>query len=337
MSFYGRAWIVFSVFAASAPRAVAADADDAKTADAPERVESEISIHVPDRDVERVWQYLTSLYGSKQAWPAGLDASAYTTRVSDERFVDRYFDTPELSVLAQQSGVRHRLRDIPGAPDDPKDDRQLLQVKVTSAGDTITRGEYKFPIKNKVAEQGGAGRSAVELIKEKHRKPFEKLMRGIGVDPAQLEEVIRVDQRRRRVYFADATGPALTVTMDQVEARKWWAKAPWTEIEVEIGEIRYTQASPAERKQLEQARAAIRADLLSRFPGLTEDDSPKYTEAFARLEKKVPMLRRLIAARKTVLPVSAAGVGTVMLVGLVILFARNRRARGGSRKLAVVQ
>jgi hypothetical protein len=295
-----------------------------------ERVESEISIHVPEADVESVWQYLTRVYGKgSDEWPAGVDHRVLSARLSDESFVDHYFDTPGLSVLAAQNGVRWRIRDIPGAPDDPKDDRQLVQVKVTSGADTVTRGEYKFPVKKSVLEHGASGGPPAELIRDKYRKPFRKLVRAIGADPGRLDEVLRLYQRRRRVYFNDAKGPMMTITLDQVTARRWWARAPWNEMEVEIGEVRYTNASPAERTYMEGVRAAIRADLFAHFHTLYEDDLPKYGEGFTRLEKKLPFMRRAIAVRESVRPAAMAGLGVVALVGAGLLLARRRRGRAG--------
>jgi hypothetical protein len=302
-----------------------------------ERLESELSIHVPESDVETVWHHLASIYGGVDAWPSGVDPKTLHTRLSDETFVDRYYDTPDLEVLARQNGVRWRSREVPNMPSDPKDDRQLVQVKVTSGGDTVTRGEYKFPLKRSVLEQGGGqGLAAVDLVREKYHKDFQRLARGIGVDPTRLREVLRLDQHRRRVYFSDAKGPMMTITLDQATARKWWAQAPWTEIEVEIGEVRYTNASPEERAYMTKVRTAMRADLFAHFSGLYEDDMPKYTEAFARLEHRLPLMRRMIAVRENVLPISVAGLGAAALVGVGLSLGRRGRGgrSGGGRRLA---
>lgn len=289
------------------------------------RIESELSIHVPAADIENVWQHLADVYDKRQGWPKELDPGAITARLSDERFVDRYFDTPRLDILARQSGVRHRMRDIPDAPDDPKDDRQLVQIKLTSDGDTVKRGEYKFPVRRSVVEKGPQGRRVVDIIKEKHRKTFEEVVRAMGTNPAELQSVVVLKQHRRRVYFKDAKGPMMTVTLDEVDTKKWWATVKWAELELELGEIRYTNASPEERSYMERLREVIKADLFASFPRLYEDNLPKYTEAIAQLEKQLPMWRHAMAARATILPVSVGGLALALAVGVGIQMVRRMR------------
>jgi hypothetical protein len=304
-----------------------------------QRVESELSIHVPAGKEEAVWAYLARVYGGDEdsaargdgapaGWPAGVQAPDIQARLSHERFIDRYYDTPDLKFLGMNSGVRFRSRDIPDAPDDPKDDRQLIQVKLTTAGDTVKRGEYKFPVKRTVNPEVRDGGPILNLIrKQKHRDAFVALMQELGVKPDSLRQVVRLSQNRRRVYFSDAKGPLATVTLDEVKTRRWWARAGWTELELELGEVRYTKASAEERRQMEALRAGIRADLFRQFPDLVEDNMPKYTEAFALLEAKLPVLRPVTALRGTaghlLIPIATAGV-----LGAAGIFLVRRRRRG---------
>lgn len=295
------------------------------------RIESELSIHVPPGDIEKVWQYLSSVYGKRQGWPAALDPKALTARLSDERFVDRYFDTARLDLLKHHHGVRHRVRDIPDAPEDPKDDRQLIQIKTSADGDAVVRGEYKFPPRGSVLKDGAGHRGITQLIKKTYRASFEDAVRHLGADPTKLQEVVVLNQHRRRVYFGDASGPMLTITLDEIQTKKWWARVSWAEVELELGEVRYTNAPPDERRKMEQFRSVIRADLLAHFPTLHEDNLPKYTEAVAAFDSRIPLWRAELILRANILPIATASTSVVAVgvTGLLLLRKRRRRSRAG--------
>jgi hypothetical protein len=96
-------------------------------------------------------------------------------------------------------------------------------------------------------------------------------------------------------------------------------------MEIEIGEVRYTEATPEQRDYMEKVQAALRADLFRHFPTLYEDDQPKYSEAFLRIEKKLPLVRRMIAVRESVFPLSIAGLGVAALLGVGVTMGRRRR------------
>jgi hypothetical protein len=247
---------------------------------APE-IRVKVGLQVPDGLEEDVWTYLAGMYRSanRASWPIDVDARL-STHVTADRFVERYFDTPELALLSSGRWMRQRWREGSRSAGDRQRDRQQSQA---------------IP----------------------------------GPDARALRPVLWIEQRRRRVHFSDAQWMLVTVTMDQSMARRWWARAPWTEVAIEPDEVRYAQASPEERRRLDGLLAALRADLLRRFPALIEYSQPRYTEAFDRLDQELPFLRQTISTAAMLAPaapvaMAVAASGVVLGVGIVA----TRRLRG---------
>jgi hypothetical protein len=241
-----------------------------------------IDLWVPGGLEEDVWSYLAGMYRSanKESWPIDVDARL-STRLTADRFVDRYFDTPELALLSSGRWMRQRSRD--GS---------------RGAGDR---------------QRGRHGSQAVP-----------------GPDARALRPVLWIEQSRRRVHFIDAQWMRATVTMDQAIARRWWASARWTVIAIEPDEVRYLQASPEERRRLDGLVAALRADLLRRFPALIEYSQPTYSEAFDRLEQQLPFLRQTISTAAMLAPaapVAMAVAASGVLLGVGIVATRRLRGR----------
>jgi hypothetical protein len=241
-----------------------------------------IGLQVPGGLEEDVWTYLAGMYRSanKASWPIDVDARL-STHLTADRFVERYFDTPELALLSSGRWMRHRSRDGSRGAGDRQRDQQAPQA---------------IP----------------------------------GPDARALRPVLWIEQRRRRVHFSDAQWTLATVTMDQSTARRWWARAPWTEVAIEPDEVRYAQASPEERRRLDGLLAALRADLLRRFPALIEYSQPRYSEAFDRLEQELPFMRRTISAAAQLAPaapVAMAVAASGVLLGVGIVATRRLRGR----------
>ena len=125
---------------------------------------------------------------------------------ADEFFTDVYFDTPSFTLLKMKSAVRHRSREIPGQPQNRKDGRQLMQIKLNMPGEELTRTEVKFPIKYYEVESQEDKHAVLGIIDRDHRADFSERVRAVGIDPWSLREALTLIQRRRRVYLSDSIG-----------------------------------------------------------------------------------------------------------------------------------
>ncbi len=79
-----------------------------------ERVESEYKLAVPFEQADDVWNHLQNRYDPKSENFILKDAPGdFTVTISQEVFIDTYFDTAEFPLLRQESGVGHPPRDKP--------------------------------------------------------------------------------------------------------------------------------------------------------------------------------------------------------------------------------
>lgn len=252
------------------------------------RFENEYKLTVPADKVEALLAYLHKRYAHPVLIPAegGVVLSG---KFSDEYFTDVYFDTPGQQLLQTQSGVRHRSRSIPGQPENRKDGRQLMQIKLNVPGEELTRAEVKFPIKYyPVAKTQEDRHPVLGIIDRDFRPEFSARLRAVGIDPWKLRHSLTLVQRRQRTYLSDEVGPFATLTVDGTSSRKYWLHAEFTEIELELNEIRYTAASPADRVQMQRVTDAIKADIMAAIPGIVQDQTPKYNKAYTGLATSAP-------------------------------------------------
>ena len=111
------------------------------------RLENEITFDVPVERAEEVWGWLN------QRFKSGFQSHGYNlaTFPEIEEFADTYFDSPELTLIKREIGLRHRRRFFPNG-----EVKELIQIKkpnspVITGADTLndvsekqTRGELKF-------------------------------------------------------------------------------------------------------------------------------------------------------------------------------------------------
>jgi hypothetical protein len=248
------------------------------------RIESELKLTVPEELVERVWQWLQTRYDDL-TWLNDAEFT-FTAGFGDEGFLDTYYDDDELSVLAENGGVRHRRRIVHSGPAARKDGRALLQIKL-SRGDAagVARSEIKFDVDppRRIKEPDDAHR-LLGLVSRAERPAVIEQLEALGFDPWEMRPVLTVQQNRRRVYLSDKAGAFATLTVDKCSCTDHGADLAWTEIELELNEIRFTEASPAERAAMEAIIDRIRVDLLTKFPSIFQDQTPKYTKAFQGIE-----------------------------------------------------
>ncbi len=294
------------------------------------RIDSDAKLDVPEAMAEEVWLWLRQRY----AQPGWLDrgTARFSTTLGDEVFEDRYFDTPDLVLYRTACGIRHRTRVVLEGSR-VKDGRQLLQLKLPVAGgDATARGEIKYEV---VGQQKIRTADDVHpmlgLLGPLQRAECRQRLQTQGWDAEQMAVRLTLKQQRRRVYLADQHGPFATLTLDQARIAEWGTTVAFTEIELELNEIRYTEADAAMRRFMEEVRAAVRQDLLAAFPAIQQDQTPKYNKAFDRVlaSSSLPV-RRLIAWNLRVKDLLAllllAVVVTAGAVAFVVIARRRARA-----------
>jgi hypothetical protein len=294
------------------------------------RFENEYKLFVPDAQVKPLWDYLNTRYKQGVVLP-DQNGVRLTAVFSDEFFTDVYFDTPGLTLLKMKSAVRHRSRDIPGQPQNRKDGRQLMQIKLNMPGEDLTRTEVKFPIKYYEVESQEDKHPVIGLIDRDHRADFSERLRAVGIDPWSLREALTLHQRRRRVYLSDSIGAYATLTVDETSSKKFWLKSKFTEIELELNEIRYSAADSALRAEMQRVTDAVKADVMNALPGIVQDQTPKYNKSYDRLIASSwagAMLMRASVMDMKVL----GGAGGVVVFALWVLVMMIRKRREDRRR-----
>src|SRR5262245_34313739 len=294
------------------------------------RIEDEVKLRVPQDEVEVVWQWLIERYGDC-SW-LDRDGHKFKSTLGDERFADTYYDDPSLNLLLRNSGVRQRQRDVVSGSAAAKDGRALLQIKLNRDDPTgLARSEIKFkvdpPAELRTVEDHHA---MLGLVGRKERAAVKARFQEIGLDPLAMRPLLTVEQVRRRVYIADGEGALATVTLDQCTCTDYGTDLHWTEIELELNEIRFTESKPEFRTWMKSVQTAIQQDLQAKFPAIVQDQTPKYTKAFLAVEQCTWMPLRTMV-RWGVTPAGlfalAAGLGLLILAGIWFLIGRVRRRR----------
>ena len=289
-------------------RTTAADGDGV-------RIEYETKLRVPLDQVDEVWEWLELRYADC-SW-LNQEDYVFQAEFGDEDFTDTYFDTPDLRMLALDGGVRHRTRVVHSGPATDKDDRQLLQIKLDHGDVTgVARAEIKFEVPTR-----GDGSSLedthpmLSLVNRDQREEFNAVFRILGIDPYTMRPILTLQQNRRRIYLNDQVGAFATLTLDLCSTNSWGTNLRWAEAELELNEIRYTEADEAERQRMERVIEVIQADLQLAFPAIVQDQTPKYNTAFTAIEAATWLpVRQLIQWQ-----MSAADFMALLLVSLVTL------------------
>ena len=245
------------------------------------RLENEFKLDVPAKIVENVRDYLYETYITEQAKILG---QGFTTNYSQEYFIDRYFDSLRFDFLKMNNGLRHRTRflDLNSGPE-----KQLVQFKL-SDNDSLTRQEIKFDV-NKQFVNGNALNIHPfwSLIKTNDIQAVTDELTHLNVNPLDLKEVLVIKQNRSRFYLQQPSqGFVATITLDETTSKKFWMKEKFYEIELELSEITYTASTAKHRAEMQKKTEKIKKDLIEKFPDITQDQKPKYTKMFEKLQKK---------------------------------------------------
>ena len=249
------------------------------------RIENEAKIAVPDQDVERLWTYLSSYIPSKDFILEKQD-TAFSAKMAEDIFVDQYFDNEDMQLLKAQNGVRHRSRVVLTNANDRKNGRELMQIKISDIGDgELSRAEYKYPIAHyDKLDHPGDDHPFLGLVDRDSRDIIMKQLTEYKIDPYSLFPTILLEQNRRRVYILYAGQPFATATLDRVTGIYQDQTVHFTELELELNEINYTEADSAGRERMRHYNTLLQDDIAHNFPSLKQDQTPKYNKAFNRMK-----------------------------------------------------
>jgi len=258
------------------------------------RLDKDIKLNVPPGIVANVEKYLQERYRSPEVLKQYGDGVTYNT--STEDFTDVYYDTRDLKLLDTHSEIRHRRRYSNGMKV-----KEWIQMKLPST-DQYANEEIKFDVKKRVREESVPyGSEAVfpflDLFKSDEMEPAQTtLQQKFGVSANDMRHILTLRQTRNRVYVKQGGGLMFTFTMDHIQTERWWTKPEFYELELEINEIRYSQADAAEKTTLNGYMNEIAQDLFTKFPALQQEQIPKYEKTFHALEANIPPMRFLIKA-----------------------------------------
>jgi hypothetical protein len=250
------------------------------------RIEYEIKLRLPLEQSDDVWDWLFVRY--KDVTWLNDEGYRFEAEFGDEDFTDTYFDTSDLIFLAKNNGVRHRMRTVHSGPASEKDGRQLIQIKLDRGDATgAARSEIKFNVSSGDDRKGtNDSHPLVGLVKRNEVGKFKTTFYTHNIDPYKLGPVLIINQNRRRIYLSDQHGAFATLTLDLVTTKSWGTNLKWAELELELNEIRYTEANPENRQKMERIIEKIQGEILKAFPVIVPNQTPKYNTAFTSIEKE---------------------------------------------------
>lgn len=306
----------------------AADPEVAERASGAFRIESEFKLSVPDGMREPLREHLKRRYGPGEESLLRELGPGFSATLSDEAFLDRYFDTPGLAVLHAEGGVRHRSRrNLGDASKDRKHGRQLVQFKLRRPGDAVlNRTEIKFEVDPPRDRKSDLDRHPLlGLVDRDDQQAVLRTAAEHGFDALELRPTLAVEQRRWRVYVSRDGAPFSTLTLDEVESRLLLSKVEFVELEIELNEVAYTQATPAERVAMESVSRRMADDVLATFPSLRQDQTPKYNKVYDAFSTQLPQLDLLILHGESIVTALGLGLPLLLVVGWAIASKVRRR------------
>ncbi|MDD5634665.1 MAG: CYTH domain-containing protein, partial [Candidatus Omnitrophica bacterium] len=286
--------ILFSVFYVQAQ---AEEEDLSASGFNKQRIEVEEKLIVPFEKYDEAWAFLKKHYVDEKKNIIKLDP-AFTSYYSDEEFFDTYFDTPDLKLYSDQSGVRSRKRINLSDPNDPKNGRELMQIKINDVSDNpLARCEIKYQIDRPIVFEDAEDKNPLlGIVKRSQRADFRDKLIALGLNPYSMKPIINVHDMRKRIYILKDGKPFLSLSLDKVDAEILWAKAQFVEIEPEINEIVFTEADAAGKKYMEKIEKEIIDEIRSNLPYLKQDLTPKYNKSLDRVRDKLPFFKMVLKA-----------------------------------------
>jgi hypothetical protein len=265
------------------------------------RIDSQITLKIPGGQADAVYQYLKNKYVAQEITIGDRfpGVRLYGQTMSDVSvFTDEYFDTPQLDLYRGNNSARHRSRVNTTHPNDRKNGRELVQIKVTPPGRFDLRNELKYEVKRSYGQKQDRDdqHQLIGLIKPGERDDFKDVFGKANIDPHSLRHVFTITQTRSRVYINWEEKNILSFSVDQGSARMLWGEGKFASVDVGLVENTYTEADEGKRKIMWEIREAMIKDLVEHFPALTVNSESKYSIVLGQLIKQmgfVPTLMKL--------------------------------------------
>ncbi len=241
------------------------------------RLENEFKISVPEENLETVWEFVTTNF-AKSTYNYGEYKLSGDT--SAETFIDTYYDTPDFLFVTEEVSLRHRKR--------YKDNvllKKLIQYKIPHSDDKLIRTEMKFPVvKNEKQNELASRHSFLRHLSNSSKQKIEYQLARYRVKPKDLQESLTLYQVRQRVYISDHHQERIaTITLDEVK-NSAFPFQNFVELELELNEIKYTNATIQEKQLMDKLNADIKEKLFSNFPSLALDQRSKYNKMRALMD-----------------------------------------------------
>lgn len=241
------------------------------------RIESEFKLSVPKEIEAKVWEFLTEEFddlGIKK-----IDTS-FTATMAQEIFYDQYFDDENKTLFQAKAGVRFRQRFVADTLS-----KQLLQLKLPLNDTTgVARQEIKFNVYTKIKK---SDRQAMHpfwrYVRPKNREEVNLHIANHDLTGNDLRPAVKVRQDRKRIYVSEKGIPFLTMTFDEV-CSFYFPYPCYTELELELNEIRFTDGDAEERDRMERINQTVKDKILNQFSALKQDQTPKYNKMVLLLE-----------------------------------------------------
>lgn len=239
------------------------------------RLESEYKLSLPEDEVETVWNFLKTEFLQN-------GDSTIQTDTSLEIFYDQYFDDPSGTMLLNKAGLRYRERYVQDSLI-----KALVQVKLPTADKSgLAREEHKFDLYQKADRSDRkAMHPFLRYIKPKDRDELDLLLARFQTAGKNMSPDVKVKQIRKRIYVSQDGDPYMTFTLDKVSSF-YFPYSSFTELELELNEILYTQVDYAEKKKMESYNAAVKEKIANAFPNIQQDQTPKYNKMSSLLQTK---------------------------------------------------
>lgn len=261
------------------------------------RVEDDFNLQYEVGQSEELVNYLKGKYVEDNSFAKSLGPN-FTSSFGDEDFTDTYFDTPNLDLYKRKIGLRHRLRVNRLDSEDRKNGRELIQLKLSEdekfedQDNSGSRNEIKFEVERAKSKRSADDRNPIlGLIASSERDEFKSRMRELGIAADKLHPILTIQQRRRRVYLNRDGATFISFSMDDAKSSRWWARVEFSQMELELNELAYTEASKEEKARMQDIRKSMIDDLRKKFSYLQHDKSSKYNKTFDLLADKIPWMR----------------------------------------------
>ena len=239
------------------------------------RLENEFKISVPNELENEVWKFIQYDLIDTQS---NLQISS-----AEEVFIDTYFDNDAYHLAQANSGLRLRKRYVADTLA-----KELVQLKISDPDQTLVRGELKFEVlKNNKTVNEFERHDILSRISLDDQEELAFNMVPFDVHPRNTSKKIKLIQNRRRIYISDGPMASLaTLTLDRVTSLKFPFQS-FIEMEIELNEIRYTNADEDEKQKLQEFNNWIQKRLMDQFPEMYIDQTPKYNKMLSKQDQSL--------------------------------------------------